>query len=231
MLLKKILIVIGVMCTTNIIGTVLILHGYNKEYNDQVKIYDEEKIVDVEQENIVSGFEENLLLSEIQVEEKLQESTLTVDNVEKQSTNNTVFLNNVENEKNQNYKKEVSVQNNKKDEKNEFVEQTKLEPKQEIKKEDIYTFKRNDAEIHKMISIAKSIIKENKDNIFYNFNNIHNKSNVPLNNFAWNDTLPTDVVILDSKINLIMCRSLFITRKHLKIYIVLLIRYNKYYII
>ena len=53
---------------------------------------------------------------------------------------------------------------NKKDEKNEFVEQTKLEPKQEIKKEDIYTFKRNDAEIQKIINIAKSIIKENKDN-------------------------------------------------------------------
>lgn len=41
------------------------------------------------------------------------------------------------------------------------------------------------------------IEKQNKDNIFYNFKNIHNKSNVPLNNFIWNDTLPTEAVRLD----------------------------------
>ena len=38
---------------------------------------------------------------------------------------------------------------------------------------------------------------QNKDNIFYNFKNIHNKSNVPLDNFTWNDTLPTDAVRID----------------------------------
>lgn len=49
------------------------------------------------------------------------------------------------------------------------------------------------------IEIEKTgfIETQNKDNIFYNFKNIHNKSNVPLNNFTWNDTLPTDAVKLD----------------------------------
>ena len=46
-------------------------------------------------------------------------------------------------------------------------EETKEEVKQEIKeelKEDVYTFKRNDTEIQKMINMAKSTIRENKDN-------------------------------------------------------------------
>ena len=46
-------------------------------------------------------------------------------------------------------------------------EETKEEVKQEIKeepKEDVYTFKRNDTEIQKMINMAKSIIRTNKDN-------------------------------------------------------------------
>lgn len=49
------------------------------------------------------------------------------------------------------------------------------------------------------IEIEKTgfIETQNKDNIYYNFKNIHNKSNVPLNNFTWNDTLPTEAVILD----------------------------------
>ncbi len=32
---------------------------------------------------------------------------------------------------------------------------------------------------------------QSKDNIFYNFSNIKNNSNVPLDNFTWQDTLPT----------------------------------------
>ena len=49
------------------------------------------------------------------------------------------------------------------------------------------------------IEIEKTgfIETQNKDNIFYNFKNIHNKSNVPLDNFTWNDTLPIDAVRLD----------------------------------
>ena len=49
------------------------------------------------------------------------------------------------------------------------------------------------------IEITKKgfIETQNKDNIYYNFKNIHNKSNVPLDNFTWNDTLPIDAVWLD----------------------------------
>ena len=49
------------------------------------------------------------------------------------------------------------------------------------------------------IEIEKTgfIETQNKDNIFYNFKNIHNKSNVQLDNFTWNDTLPIEAVRLD----------------------------------
>lgn len=38
---------------------------------------------------------------------------------------------------------------------------------------------------------------QNKDNIFYNFSDIKNNSNVPLDNFTWRDTLPTEAVRID----------------------------------
>lgn len=49
------------------------------------------------------------------------------------------------------------------------------------------------------IEIEKTgfIETQNKDNIYYNFKNIHNKSNVPLDNFTWNDTLPIEAIRLD----------------------------------
>lgn len=49
------------------------------------------------------------------------------------------------------------------------------------------------------IEIEKTgfIETQNKDNIFYDFKNIHNNSNVPLGNFTWSDTLPIEAVRLD----------------------------------
>lgn len=49
------------------------------------------------------------------------------------------------------------------------------------------------------IEIEKTgfIETQNKDNIFYNFKNIHNKSNVKLDNFTWNDMLPIEAVRLE----------------------------------
>lgn len=46
------------------------------------------------------------------------------------------------------------------------------------------------------IEIQKNgfIETQSKDDIFYNFKNIKNKSNVPLDNFIWSDHLPTDAV-------------------------------------
>ena len=46
------------------------------------------------------------------------------------------------------------------------------------------------------VEIEKKGFKEtqSKDDIFYNFSNIKNKSNVPLDNFTWSDHLPTDAV-------------------------------------
>ncbi len=46
------------------------------------------------------------------------------------------------------------------------------------------------------IEIQKNgfIETQSKDDIFYNFKNIKNNSNVPLDNFTWSDHLPTDAV-------------------------------------
>ena len=38
---------------------------------------------------------------------------------------------------------------------------------------------------------------QSKDNIYYNFKNIKNNSNVPLDNFTWRDTLPTQALRAD----------------------------------
>lgn len=38
---------------------------------------------------------------------------------------------------------------------------------------------------------------QSKDNIYYNFKNIKNNSNVPLDNFTWQDTLPTQALRAD----------------------------------
>lgn len=38
---------------------------------------------------------------------------------------------------------------------------------------------------------------QNKDNIYYTFSNIQNKSNVELDNFTWEDTLPAEVLRID----------------------------------
>lgn len=46
------------------------------------------------------------------------------------------------------------------------------------------------------IEVTKEGFKEtqNKDNIYYDFSNIHNKSNISLDNFTWSDSLPTDAL-------------------------------------
>lgn len=77
---------------------------------------------------------------------------------------------------------------------NEKVYEFEIKNHREIIEKAVYNDSVNiDIEIEK----TGFIETQNKDNIFYNFNNIHNKSNVPLNNFAWNDTLPTNAVRLD----------------------------------
>ncbi len=49
------------------------------------------------------------------------------------------------------------------------------------------------------VNVEKTGFKEtqSKDNIFYDFLNIRNDSNVPLNNFTWSDSLPTEAVRAD----------------------------------
>lgn len=84
----------------------------------------------------------------------------------------------------------------------------------EIKAPDYYIINENtfDAEIMKDQEIVDVEIKndnvdikveinkngfietQNKDTIYYNFSNIHNKSNVPLDNFVWEDELPVNAV-------------------------------------
>ena len=47
-----------------------------------------------------------------------------------------------------------------------------------------------DVEVHKNGFVET----QSRDDIFYNFKNIKNNSNVPLDNFTWSDHLPTDAV-------------------------------------
>ncbi len=74
---------------------------------------------------------------------------------------------------------------------NENIYNAEIKNHQEIVNVDITNDNVNiDVEIEK-----KGFIEtQSKDDIFYNFSNIKNKSNVPLDNFTWQDKLPTDAV-------------------------------------
>lgn len=181
MLLKRILIILGVMCITSLSCAGLLILG-NKDNNsdNEVEIYEEENnIVDVQE--VINT--DNIVVEESKQEEKVEENILNVENVDNQVKNNEIISNNVANneiQQSQNtVKQEIVVENakinnevakieevqkdNKQEDIKEEIQQTENKV-QEQPKEDVYTFKRNDAEIQNMINIAKRIIKENKDN-------------------------------------------------------------------
>lgn len=189
MLLKRILIILGIMCITSLSCAGLLLLGNRNNENEvnnsnQIDVYNNENsIIDIQEvintDNIV--VDENK--QEEKVEEKVEENTSSVENVDNQTQNNEIISNNVINneiKQAQNIQKEESIISNlkvnnevtkteeiKEEVKNEEIkEEVKIEENivQEKLKEDVYTFKRNDIEIQNMINIAKRIIKENKDN-------------------------------------------------------------------
>ena len=74
---------------------------------------------------------------------------------------------------------------------NENIYEAEIEKHQEIVNVDITNDNVNiDIDIEKRGFIET----QSNDDIYYNFKNIKNKSNVPLDNFTWSDKLPTDAV-------------------------------------
>lgn len=175
MLLKKILIILGIMIVTSLLGASLLLFGNKKDNtNNEIKIYesvDKLKKLDIQnQDEIPIG---DVINEEVQ-NDNTQESINVVENVENQSlnqevskvVNKEVVTNNVINNTEKQIQKEnITKDNLSNNQEQETKEKQEIENKvQEETKEDVYTFKRNDIEIEKMINIAKSIIKENKNN-------------------------------------------------------------------
>ena len=74
---------------------------------------------------------------------------------------------------------------------NENIYEAEIIKDQEIVNVDITN---DNVEINVEVEKNGFIETQSKDDIFYNFKNIKNKSNVPLDNFTWSDHLPTDAV-------------------------------------
>ena len=74
---------------------------------------------------------------------------------------------------------------------NENIYEAEIIKDQEIVNVDITN---DNVEIDVEVEKNGFIETQSKDDIFYNFKNIKNKSNVPLDNFTWSDHLPTDAV-------------------------------------
>lgn len=77
---------------------------------------------------------------------------------------------------------------------NENIYDAEIVKDQEIVNVDI---KNDNVDIDVEVEKNGFIETQSKDDIFYNFKNIKNKSNVPLDNFTWSDHLPTDAVCIN----------------------------------
>lgn len=161
MILKRILIILGIMIVTSLICSGLLLLG-NKENENEIKIYEESNIEDEESIKLSNDVDEKIINNDVistnekENKEDKEKKVNSVDKiVEKSNTsvnnsNKTVSVSKVNNSEN-------TKQNNK-------TEDNSQQVNEQAKKEDIYTFKRNDTEIQKIINMAKTIIRENKDN-------------------------------------------------------------------
>ena len=181
MILKRILIILGIMCITSLSCAGLLMLG-NKDNNsdNEVEIYEEENNI-VDTQEVINT--DNIVVEENKQEEKDEDNISNVENVDNQATNNETISSTAINNEIKQHQNTVK-QETKKQEENNLIAVAKIEEvqkdnkqediKEEIQqtenkvqeqpKEDVYTFKRNDAEIQNMINIAKRIIKENKDN-------------------------------------------------------------------
>lgn len=156
MILKRTLIIIGIIIITTLIGAGLLLLGNrnninNKEYDNGLGVNAEKysKVIPIADENIALAEDDSM--SNNQGEEN-------INNTEKQSESSNSSLNTLQN----GTVNQVKTENNTKNTTKQQIENNR-QAKQETK-EDVYTFKRNDTEIQRMINIAKRIIRENKNN-------------------------------------------------------------------
>lgn len=77
-----------------------------------------------------------------------------------------------------------------------YLLNTKIYNAEIVKNQEIVNVDITNDNVEIDVEIQKNgfIETQSKDDIFYNFKNIKNNSNVPLDNFTWSDHLPTDAV-------------------------------------
>lgn len=162
MILKRTLIIIGIIIITTLIGAGLLLLGNrnsinNKEYDNGLGGNAEEysKVISITDENIALAEDDSI---------SNNQGGENINNTEKQSESSNSSLNTLQNGTATQVKTENNTKNTTKQQiENKKTEENNRQAKQETK-EDVYTFKRNDTEIQRMINIAKRIIRENKNN-------------------------------------------------------------------
>lgn len=156
MILKRAIIIIGIIIITTLIGAGLLLLGNIN--NNEVDIYDNDLGRNLEEySKVISITDENIALAEDNSISNNQEEQ-NVDNTENQVESSNSSLNTIKSAT----LNQVKTENNTKNTTKQQIENNR-QAKQETK-EDVYTFKRNDTEIQRMINIAKRIIRENKNN-------------------------------------------------------------------
>lgn len=124
MILKRILIILGIMCITSLSCAGLLMLG-NKDNNsdNEVEIYEEENnIVDVQE--VINT--DNIVVEESKQEEKVEENILNVENVDNQATNNETISSTVINNEIKQHQNTVK-QETKKQEENIVVSEQKEE--------------------------------------------------------------------------------------------------------
>ena len=171
MILKRTIIVITIVIMTTVISAGLLILGNSKRKNNNVDIYSDSvnEIENVElsnEESIYNNSKEISTESEDKmIEQPKSDESSNNSNIIKEQSNNTsnnVKINNNPIIANDNIN--INTNNNETNNTNKSKDVEKATENVVEKKEDVYTFAINNSEIQNMISIAKRLIRENKDN-------------------------------------------------------------------
>ena len=171
MILKRTIIAITIVIMTTVISAGLLILGNSKRKNNNVDIYSDSvnEIENVElsnEESIYNNSKENLTENENKIIEqpKSDESSNKNSDITKEQLNNTSNNVNINNSPIANDNININTNNNETNNTNKSKDVEKATENVVEKKEDVYTFAINNSEIQNMISIAKRLIRENKNN-------------------------------------------------------------------
>ncbi len=175
MILRRTIIVITIVIITTFISAGLLIFGNSKGKNDNVDIYSDSvnEIENIElsnEESIYNNSKENSTESENKIiEQPKSDESSNNSNIIKEKSNNTsnnVKINNNPIIANNNIKTNTNTNTNNDNTNNSNKSKNVEKTTENVveQKEDVYTFAINNSEIQNMISIAKRLIRENKDN-------------------------------------------------------------------